>query len=64
LRVALPGVPIEERRELASALAATGQFLEAAVALDRLAEVAASAGDTAIVADAERGAARLRARLN
>jgi regulator of sirC expression with transglutaminase-like and TPR domain len=64
LRVAVPGVPMEERRELASALAADGRFLEAAAALDRLADVARTAGDAALVEDAERGAARLRARLN
>jgi hypothetical protein len=64
LRVAVPGVPMDERRELASALAADGQFLEAAAALEQLADVARTAGETTIVGDAERGAARLRARLN
>lgn len=64
LRVAVPGVPLEERRELASALAADGRFLEAAVVLDHLAELAGTAGEAGIAEDAERGATRLRARLN
>jgi hypothetical protein len=64
LRVAVPGVPLEERRELASALAADGRFLEAAAVLDRLKELASDAGAGEIAEDAERGATRLRARLN
>jgi hypothetical protein len=64
LRVLMPGVPLEERRELASALAADGRFLEAATVLDQLVETAAAAGDTAMAEDADRGATRLRARLN
>jgi regulator of sirC expression with transglutaminase-like and TPR domain len=64
LRVALPGVPMAERRELASALAADGRFLDAALALDRLADVARAAGEESIVTEAEHGAVHLRARLN
>lgn len=64
LRVLLPGAPIDERRELASALAADGRFLDAAFELDRLAEIATAAGDAQLVDEAERGAVRLRARLN
>lgn len=64
LRVAIPGVPLDERRELASALAADGRFLEAAGELDRLADLGRSLGDGTVVEDAERGATRLRARLN
>ena len=64
LRIAVPGVPADERRELASALAADGRFSEAASTLDDLADVARSAGATALVDEAEHGAIRLRARLN
>jgi hypothetical protein len=64
LRVTVPGVPLEERRELASALAADGRFLEAAAVLDRLGELAQAVGEAGIAEDAERGATRLRARLN
>jgi regulator of sirC expression with transglutaminase-like and TPR domain len=64
LRAEVPGVPLEERRELASALAADGRFLEAAAALDRLAELAEAAGNDELVEDSTRGATRLRARLN
>jgi len=64
LRVLVPGVPMEERRELASALAADGRFSEAAAALDHLAELAGTLGEPGIVEEAERGATRLRARLN
>jgi hypothetical protein len=64
LRIMVPGVPLEERRELASALAADGRFVEAAAVLDRLAEVARAAGEAALAEDADRGATRLRARLN
>jgi regulator of sirC expression with transglutaminase-like and TPR domain len=64
LRILVPGVPLEERRELASALAADGRFLDAAAVLDQLVETAAAAGDAELAEDAERGATRLRARLN
>jgi regulator of sirC expression with transglutaminase-like and TPR domain len=64
LRVAVPGVPAEERRELASALAADGRFLEAAEVLDELVAIAHAEGDAASAEEAERGATRLRARLN
>jgi regulator of sirC expression with transglutaminase-like and TPR domain len=64
LRSEIPGVPLEERRELASALAADGRFLAAADELDRLAVVAAEAGYTELADDSSSGATRLRARLN
>jgi regulator of sirC expression with transglutaminase-like and TPR domain len=64
LSLAIPGVPAQERRELASALAADGRFLEAAAALDELAEIARDRGVDALVDEAEQGAIRLRARLN
>jgi regulator of sirC expression with transglutaminase-like and TPR domain len=64
LRSEVPGVPLEERRELASALAADGRFLEAADELDRLAKLAEEAGNAELVEDSARGATRLRARLN
>jgi regulator of sirC expression with transglutaminase-like and TPR domain len=64
LRVVVPGVPAAERRELASTLASDGRFLEAAAELDQLATIGRSRGDAAIVEEAERGAVRLRARLN
>ena len=64
LRLAIPGVPAQERRELASALAADGRFLEAAAALDELATIARQRGVEALVDEAEQGAIRLRARLN
>jgi regulator of sirC expression with transglutaminase-like and TPR domain len=64
LRAEVPGVPLDERRELASALAADGRFLDAAAELDRLAELAEEAGDAELVEDSTRGATRLRARLN
>jgi regulator of sirC expression with transglutaminase-like and TPR domain len=64
LRSEVPGVPLEERRELASALAADGRFIEAAEELDRLAKLAEEAGDAELVEDSTRGATRLRARLN
>ena len=64
LRVLVPGVPLEERRELASALAADGRFLDAAAVLDQLVETAETAGDAAMAEEADRGATRLRARLN
>ena len=61
LRVALPGIPLAERRELASVLAADGRFVEAAAVLDRVAELAASPSDAE---EASRAATLLRARLN
>lgn len=64
LRVVVPGVPLEERRELASALAADGRFSEAADALERMADLAGNLGEAGMVEEAERGATRLRARLN
>ncbi|HEX2384678.1 MAG TPA: transglutaminase-like domain-containing protein [Acidimicrobiales bacterium] len=64
LRSEVPGVPLGERRELASALAADGRFIAAAEELDRLAELARQAGDVDLVEDSTRGATRLRARLN
>jgi regulator of sirC expression with transglutaminase-like and TPR domain len=64
LRVLVPGVPLEERRELASALAADGRFLEAAAVLDQLVDTAQAAGDVEMAEDADRSATRLRARLN
>jgi regulator of sirC expression with transglutaminase-like and TPR domain len=64
LRAEVPGVPLEERRELASALAADGRFIEAAVVLDHLAKLAETAGQDDLVEEATRGATRLRARLN
>jgi regulator of sirC expression with transglutaminase-like and TPR domain len=64
LRLAIPGVPMQERRELASALAADGRFLEAATALDELAAIARDRGAESLVQEAQQGAIRLRARLN
>jgi regulator of sirC expression with transglutaminase-like and TPR domain len=60
LRSSIPGVPVEERGELASALAATGSYHEAATELDALADLLG--GD---LGRRYRGTAdRLRARLN
>jgi regulator of sirC expression with transglutaminase-like and TPR domain len=64
LRAEVPGVPLEERRELASALAADGKFMQAASVLDRLAELAKDADNQELVEESTRGATRLRARLN
>jgi regulator of sirC expression with transglutaminase-like and TPR domain len=64
LRAEIPGVPLEERRELASTLAADGQFAAAAAELERLVTDAGEAGDGRLAADAAGGATRLRARLN
>jgi regulator of sirC expression with transglutaminase-like and TPR domain len=61
LRIAVPGIPLAERRELASVLAADGRFVEAAEVLDRVAELAASPSDAD---EAARAATLLRARLN
>jgi regulator of sirC expression with transglutaminase-like and TPR domain len=60
LRCAVPGVPVQERRQLASVLEARGRFDEAADELERLAMV--EPGDDEELAAAE--VTRLRARLN
>jgi len=60
LRSTIPGVPVEERAELASALAAVGHIREAASQFDQLAE--ALGGD--IGSGYSCNADRLRARLN
>jgi hypothetical protein len=54
-------MPLVERRELATVLAADGRFVEAAAVLDRVGELAASSEDAE---DAARAATLLRARLN
>ena len=60
LRIAIPGVPLRERAELAQALHATGRFLEAAEVLEDAADLGTSDG-----AERLRSRARLlRARLN
>jgi regulator of sirC expression with transglutaminase-like and TPR domain len=60
LRTAIPGVALRERAELAQALHATGQFLEAADVLDEAADLG-----TSDAAERLRARARLlRARLN
>jgi len=59
LRLAIPGTPALERRELARVLGSTGQFVEAAEVLEGLAE-ALPAMETALEAEAT----ALRARLN
>ena len=60
LRTFVPGIPIEERAELAGVLAARGQFVAAAGEFDRLAEqLGGELGD-----EYHRSASRLRARLN
>ncbi|MEO7556474.1 MAG: transglutaminase-like domain-containing protein [Acidimicrobiales bacterium] len=64
LRSAVPGVPLTDRRLLASTLAADGRFGEAAAALDTLTTLAAEAGDEALAEESAHGATRLRARLN
>jgi regulator of sirC expression with transglutaminase-like and TPR domain len=64
LRIAMPGVPLDERRELASALAADGRYLDAARVLEDLAERAHHAEEHVMAGEAEQGANRLRARLN
>lgn len=57
---AIPGVPVEERGELASALAAVGRFGEAAFEFDRLADTLGDGlGD-----EYRHSAHRLRARMN
>lgn len=60
LRTLVPGVPAEERADLAAALAATGAFGDAATELEAL--VARTDGEAA--AGHARSAVRLRARLN
>lgn len=60
LRTLIPGVPAEERAELAGALAATGDFLAAAVELDSLAGLLGGALGEGYARDAS----CLRARLN
>ncbi len=64
LRSAIPGVPLVERRLLASTLAADGRFAEAASVLDDLTALAADAGDLGLAEESALGATRLRARLN
>jgi regulator of sirC expression with transglutaminase-like and TPR domain len=64
LRSAVPGVPMTERRLLASTLAADGRFAEAAAELDVLTTLAADAGDGELAEESAQGATRLRARLN
>ncbi len=59
LRLAIPGTPAIERRELARVLGSTGQFVEAAEVLEGLA-IALPAMETALEAEA----LALRARLN
>jgi regulator of sirC expression with transglutaminase-like and TPR domain len=60
LRTAIPGVPVEERGELAGALAATGDFQRAAVEFDAVASaLGGEVGD-----EYARHASQLRARLN
>lgn len=60
LRMLVPGVPAEERAELAAALAATGAFTEAADQLDALTLLV----DDDAAADYAARAERLRSRLN
>jgi len=64
LRSSVPGVPMTERRLLASTLAADGRFAEAATELDALTTLAAEAGDADLAEESAQGATRLRARLN
>ena len=59
LRLSIPGVPPIERRDLARVLGSTGQFVEAAVALEELAEVLPSQAPSLLAE-----AVALRARLN
>ncbi len=59
LRLAIPGTPAIERRELARVLGSTGRFIEAAEVLEGLA-IALPAMETALEAEA----LALRARLN
>ncbi|HEV3225543.1 MAG TPA: transglutaminase family protein, partial [Acidimicrobiales bacterium] len=64
LRVMVPDTPLDEWRELASALAADGRLLDAAKQLDALAEHARAANAPKLVEQVEREAIKLRARLN
>ena len=64
LRSEVPGVPMTERRLLASTLAADGRFREAADVLDELTAMAADTGDGPLAEESAHGATRLRARLN
>lgn len=59
LRLSIPGTPPLERRDLARVLGSTGQFLEAAAALEGLAEVLPAQADSL-----RAEAVALRARLN
>ncbi len=59
LRLSIPGTPSLERRELARVLGSTGQFLEAATALEELAGTLPTQAD-ALLAEAQ----AFRARLN
>ena len=59
LRLAIPGVPVLERRDLARVLGSTGQFVQAAEALEELAETLPSQAPTLLAE-----AVALRARLN
>lgn len=59
LRLAIPGTPVLERRELARVLGSTGQFVEAAQTLEELAEAIPGQADS-LLAEAQ----ALRARLN
>jgi regulator of sirC expression with transglutaminase-like and TPR domain len=68
LRAGIPGVPVSERAERASVLAALGRYDAAASELDRLAAASRAGGSSgehqAVADDLEARAARLRARLN
>ena len=59
LRLAIPGVPPIERRDLARVLGSTGQFVKAAEALEELAEVLPTQAPSLLAE-----AVALRARLN
>jgi regulator of sirC expression with transglutaminase-like and TPR domain len=59
LRLAIPGTPPLERRDLARVLGSTGQFVEAAEALEELADTLPTQADS-LLAEAQ----ALRARLN
>ncbi|MGH9277932.1 MAG: SirB1 family protein [Acidimicrobiales bacterium] len=59
LRLSIPGTPALERRDLARVLGSTGQFVEAAEALEDLAEVIPAQADSLLAE-----AVALRARLN
>jgi len=59
LRIAVPGVPLSEHRELAAVLASAGRFLDAATVLDRLSGLDPEHGD-----EHQWDAEALRAQLN